>query len=72
MDPEIIQEINKQVWLKFPYLKKAQPVLKSLPDQSTLLRYSGESKTANGQVIPIMVKVKAAADGKILQMSSSR
>ena len=72
MDLNIINKINNQVFNQFPYLKDTSPKIKYMPDGSTILKYIGSTKTANGHTIPISVKVKATQEGKILQISSSR
>ncbi len=72
MDLNVINKINNQVFNQFPYLKDTPPKIKYMPDGSTILKYIGSTKTANGHTIPISVKVKATQEGKILQISSSR
>ena len=57
---------------KFPYLINTSPKTQEMPDGSTILKYIGSAKTANGHAIPISIKVKANEEGKILQISSSR
>ena len=72
MDLNVINKINNQVFNQFLYLKDTSPKIKYMPDGSTILKYIGSTKTANGHTIPISVKVKATQEGKILQISSSR
>ena len=72
MDLNVINKINNQVFNQFPYLKDTSPKIKYMPDGSTILKYIGSTKTANGHTIPVSVKVKATQEGKILQISSSR
>ncbi len=72
MDLNVINKINNQIFNQFPYLKDTSPKINKMPDGSTILKYSGSTKTANGHTIPISVKVKATKEGKILQISSSR
>ena len=72
MDSNVINKINNQIFNQFPYLKDTSPKIKYMPDGSTILKYIGSTKTANGHTISISVKVKATQEGKILQISSSR
>jgi len=72
MDLNVINKINNQVFNQYPYLKDTSPKIQKMPDGSTILKYIGSSKTANGHTIPISVKVKATEEGNILQISSSR
>ncbi|MCD6355721.1 MAG: hypothetical protein J7L66_00425, partial [Anaerolineaceae bacterium] len=72
MNPEIVKKVNSKIWMQFPYLQNSNPKIQVMPDNSVILRYSGESKTANGHSLPVTIKVKAAHNGKILQITSSR
>ena len=72
MEQELIDKINDQVFKQFPYLEKKPPTIKQNPDESISLKYIGTSKTANGFIIPLSVKVKVSQDGKIIQITSSR
>lgn len=72
MDLNVINKINDQVFNQYPYLNNTSPKIQKMPDGSTILKYIGSTKTANGHIIPISVKVKATEEGNILQITSSR
>ena len=72
MELNVINKINNQVFSQFPYLKDTLPKIQKMPDGSSIIKYIGSTKTANGHTIQISVKVKATDEGEILQISSSR
>jgi hypothetical protein len=71
MEKEILDAINLQIYGKFPYLKGIHPDT-SLHDNNSLLTYQGQSITANGHPIPLIVRVVTDSKGKILKISTSR
>lgn len=72
MDEQFVQIINQEVTEKFPYMENVIPEIELLPDKNFKLVYSGHAQTANGHDMPVKVIVKAAAAGKIINISSSR
>ena len=72
MNSDELNKINNQIYKQFPYLAGKEPKIVKTPDGLSTLKYSGNSKTANGQQISISIKVKISEDGKIMQISSSR
>jgi hypothetical protein len=72
MISEVIDKINNKIYAQFPYLDGIKPEFEKTSDGLSVLKYSGSSKTADGHVIPITIKVKISADGEITQITSSR
>jgi len=71
MDKEIFDQVNQQIYAKFPYLQGIIPDVSQEEDNS-LLTYNGQSITANGHPISLIVRVVTNSTGKILKISSSR
>lgn len=72
MKREIIEIINQEVFTQFPYLEGVEPTVQAQPGEKSLLLYKGSSLTADGHVLPILVRVVADATGSILKLTSSR
>jgi hypothetical protein len=72
MNSDELSKINNQIYKQFPYLTGKEPEIVETPDGLSTLKYSGNSKTANGHKILISIKVKISEDGKILHISSSK
>lgn len=72
MEKERINEINKQVFKKFPYLAGCTPDVHPRPDGCVQLTYSKTAKTENQVALPISVKVTVSPEGEIIKMISSK
>ncbi len=72
MDNEILEKINQQISAQFPYLSGVSPAVAEVRAGSFELKYTGSVLTANGQTLPVIVKVIADDQGKIQKLVASR
>lgn len=72
MDEKIIAKINQEVYKQFPYLQDTKPEIKTEREGVYQFQYEGSVQTANERTLPIIVKVVADEQGKILKLSTSR
>lgn len=72
MDNEILEKINQQVSAQFPYLSGVTPTVAEVRAGLFELKYTGSVLTANGQILPVIVKVIADDQGKIQKLVTSR
>jgi len=71
MNEKNLEKVNQQIYFKFPILMGIIPDIKQEEDKSLLI-YKGQSVTANGHPISLIVRVVTDSTGKILKISSSR
>ena len=71
MNAEILQQVSRKVFQKFPEVRGSSPDIHAQGD-NTLLIYSGIGKTPDGKNIQRIVRVVIDAKGKILKMTTSR
>ena len=72
LENDRLEEINQEIYKKFPYMDGSQPKQKDLPGGVTQLSYCASTETANGMILPITVKVKMSKDGKLMSISTSK
>jgi hypothetical protein len=72
MDRKLIDNINKQVYQKFPEVNGVKPVQTARPGEQVLLVYKGVGITADGRSIQRSVRVVSDASGKIIKMTTSK
>jgi hypothetical protein len=72
MDKAILEKIDQQVIAQFPYLTGISPQVKEVRAGLFELKYTGSVLTANGQTLPVIVKVIADDQGKIQKLVTSR
>jgi hypothetical protein len=72
MDSQLLEKINQQVYAQFPYLKEVQPQVAEPRPGISEIKYTGSVLTANGQTLPVIVKVVADAQGNIQKLTTSR
>jgi hypothetical protein len=85
MDPTIVQNINKEIYRRFPELTGRRPRVQAIKQGQAngnggatpaearhLLVYSSRASTSTGKQMPFIVRVTVNAQGKILKVSSSR
>lgn len=67
----VVDQINKTVYRDYPFYKGVKP---KVAEQSggLLLVYEKNEKTEDGLVLPMSLRVKADANGKIKSVSGSR
>ena len=72
MDNESLNKVNQQIYSQFPYLQGIAPAIKPVSDALYELHYQGSVQTANGNSLPIFVKVVADDQGNIKKLVNSR
>ena len=72
MDKAIFEKVDQQVIAQFPYLTGISPQVTEVRAGTFELKYSGSVLTANGQSLPVIVKVIADDQGKIQKLVASR
>ena len=72
MDSETISKINQQVFRQFPFLTGTLPEVSQENENRWLLLYKGSVVTADGHELPVVVRVIADNDGKVIKLTSSR
>ena len=72
MNPQVLSNVCKQVYRKFPEVSGALPKVQTRPEGNMSLVFTGTVKAADGHLISRMVRVVASPDGKILRMTTSR
>jgi hypothetical protein len=72
MDKNILEKVCQDVYQRFPVVKGRQPKVSKQAQDRYLLVFSGTGKSPDGQSIQHMLRVVAAADGRILKTSMSR
>jgi len=72
MDSDTISKIDEQVFRQFPFLTGSMPDVSQENENRWLLLYKGSAVTADGHDLPIVVRVIADNDGKVIKLTSSR
>lgn len=72
MDSDTISKIDQQVFRQFPYLNGTTPEIEQQNENHWLLIYKGSAVTADGHEMPVVVRVIADNDGKVIKLTSSR
>ena len=72
MDNEILEKVNQQITAQFPYLAGVSPQVTEVREGLYELKYTGSVLTANGQTLPVIIKVVADAQGNIQKLITSR
>lgn len=80
MDQEIIESVNKNIYLQFPEVKGTRPKVhkqgktsKNSDDSSTyLLVYSGKVTISENRSMPRVIRVVVNENGKVLKISTSK
>ncbi len=72
MNRQLIASICSQVYRRYPQVNGASPKIEDRPNDQVLLIFRGSAKTADGRTINQTVRVVASADGKIINMTSSK
>ena len=68
----VIDKINKAVYSDYPFYKGIKPKVSENGKGELLLVYEKNEKTEDGLVLPMQLRVKADASGKIKSVSGSR
>jgi hypothetical protein len=72
MESNLIDQISKQVFQRFPALRGSHPSVQPYAGGQFLLIFSGSAKTEDGRTLQQTVRVVAGADGSIKKMTASR
>lgn len=72
MDASAKNHVFNSVFSQFPEVRGSTPTITTLPGDKFQLIFKGKVKTADGKTIERTVRVSAAADGRILKMTTSR
>ena len=68
----VIDKINKEIYKAYPYWKGVKPKVSENAKGELLLVYEKNEKTEDGLNLPMMLRVRADAEGKIKAVSGSR
>lgn len=66
-----VDKVNKEVYRTYPFYKGVRPKVTERSGE-LLLVYEKNEKTEDGLVLPMQLRVKADAEGKIRSVSGSR
>ncbi len=72
MDASAKNRVCSSVYSQFPEVRGSNPTISTLPGDKFQLIFHGKVKTADGKTMERTVRVSAAADGRILKMTTSR
>jgi hypothetical protein len=73
MDSNALQQVNQEIYRKYPEFKGVKPTVKAEAGTgSYLLTYQVEALTANDRHLTRYLRVSASSQGKILKISTSR
>jgi hypothetical protein len=72
MDSDTISKIDQQVFRQFPFLSGTIPDVSQENENRWLLLYKGSAVTADGHEMPVVVRVLADNDGRVIKLTSSR
>lgn len=67
----VIDSINKVIYKDYPFYKGVKPKVSEQPG-GMLLVYEKNEKTEDGLSLPMQLRVKTDADGKIRSVSGSK
>ena len=68
----VIDKINKEIYRDYPFYKGVKPKVSENSKGELLLVYEKNEKTEDGLVLPMTLRVRADAEGKIKAVSGSR
>ena len=68
----VIDKINKEIYKAYPYWKGVKPKVSENAKGELLLVYEKNEKTEDGLNLPMILRVRADAEGKIKAVSGSR
>ena len=68
----IADKIRKLIYKEYPFYKGVKPKVSEQSNGDVLLVYEKSEKTEDGLVLPMQLRVKAAADGTIRSVSGSK
>ena len=68
----VVDRINKTIYKDYPFYKGVKPKVTEQPGGLLLLVYEKNEKTEDGLNLPMMLRVRADAEGKIKAVSGSR
>jgi len=72
MEQKLIDKVCKQIYQRFPMVRKTRPKISKQGSDRYLLIFSGSGSTPDGEQIQHTVRVVASEDGRILKTSTSR
>ncbi len=72
MDSGAKNRVCSSVYSQFPEVRGSNPTITTLPGDKFQLIFHGNVKASDGKTIERTVRVSAAADGRILKMTTSR
>ena len=67
-----VDKINKTVYKDYPFYKGVKPKVSENAKGELLLVYEKNEKTEDGLTLPMLLRVKADAQGNIKSVSGSR
>jgi hypothetical protein len=68
----IVDKVNKTVYKDYPFYKGIKPKISENSKGEMLLVYEKSEKTEDGLTLPMLLRVKADAEGNIRFVSGSR
>ena len=68
----IVDKVNKTVYKDYPFYKGVKPKVSENAKGEMLLVYEKSEKTEDGLTLPMLLRVKADAEGNIRSVSGSR
>ncbi len=68
----IVDKVNKTVYKDYPFYKGVKPKVSENSKGEMLLVYEKSEKTEDGLTLPMLLRVKADAEGNIRSVSGSR
>ena len=68
----VVDKVNKTVYKDYPFYKGVKPKVSENSKGEMLLVYEKSEKTEDGLTLPMLLRVKADAEGNIRSVSGSR
>ena len=68
----VVDKVNKTVYKDYPFYKGVKPKVSENAKGEMLLVYEKSEKTEDGLTLPMLLRVKADAEGNIRSVSGSR
>lgn len=68
----LVDKINKTIYKDYPFYKGVKPKVSENTKGELLLLYEKSEKTEDGLTLPMLLRVKADAQGNIKSVSGSR
>lgn len=72
MEKEALDKVNQSVFRQFPYLQGVEPEVSAMENEQFLLIYKGQATTADGHLLPLILRAKSDRAGNIIKITSSR